>query len=264
MYIIGEKLNSSVHSTLVALRNEDFDTIDSFIDAQAAAGADCLDLNTALCINRETEYLKILASHVKERTTCDIMLDSPRPQVIIDTLPLLDGRYVILNSVTADNRIDELAPVAVEYNAGIVCMPIKSGVIPDTAAERLENVRYIHEKLSAMGIPDERMYFDALAEAIAMNTIVGPAMIETVELVRKEFPNVHILCGLSNVSFGLPKRAKINAAAITILVNAGMDCAIADALSPSLKEALFIANAITGKDEYCVEYIQHLRDTHQI
>lgn len=264
MYIIGEKLNSSVPSTLEALRKEDFAVLDSFIESQAAAGADCIDINTALCAEKESEYLKTLAEHVIGKTSCHIMLDSPRPAVIAGVLPSLGNRYVIINSVTADERLDELVPLAVKYNTGIVCMPIKSGAVPASPQERFENAEYIYNILNSAGIPDGRIYIDALAESVATNPDAGKTLLDTVKLIHGKLPDVHIVCGLSNVSFGLPKRAKINAAAVTMLISAGMDCAIADALSPSLKEAVISAEAFAGKDEYCIEYISHLRNTNQI
>ena len=263
IYLVGEKLNSSVPSTGEAMLARDFDRLAALALAQAEAGADCLDINTALCGADETEMLCRVANLAVEKTDCDIMLDSPSPAAIITALPHVSGRHAIINSVTADERLEELIPAAVEYGAGVVGLPIRSGAIPSTAEGRLENAFAIRERLNAAGIPDERIYIDALAESVATSGEAGKLLLETVRLLRRELPGVHIICGLSNVSFGLPKRARLNAAAATLLAEAGADSFICDAASPSLKAAITACEAFTGADEYCMNYITQIRSEQQ-
>ncbi|MBR4439241.1 MAG: dihydropteroate synthase [Clostridia bacterium] len=263
IYTVGEKLNSSVPSTGEAMLARDFDKLAALALAQAEAGASCLDINTALCGEAEVEMLCRLACDAAEKTECDIMLDSPSPDAIIAALPHTKDRYTIINSVTADERLEELIPAAVEYSAGVVGLPIRSGTIPHTPEGRLENALAIRARLNEAGIPDSRIYIDALAESVAMGGNEGKTLLETVRLLRRELPDIHIICGLSNVSFGLPKRAKLNAAAATLLIEAGADCFICDAASPSLKSAIAACEAFTGKDEYCMDYITYVRSENE-
>lgn len=259
IYIVGEKLNSSVPSTGKAMLEGDLASLTELIRTQAENGADCIDLNAALCGEGEAEMLCTLVDAVKAETDCHIMLDSPSPAAIITALPHTAGRYTLLNSVTVDERMEELLPYAKEYSTGVIGLPIRSGHIPSTPEERLSNASAICERLSASGIPDERIYIDALAEAVATDPDSGARLLEAVRLIRKELPSIHIICGLSNVSFGLPKRSNINSVAAPLLAEAGMDAFIADAASPSLKMALAAYRAFSGKDEYCMDYISHIR-----
>ena len=263
IYYVGEKLNSSVPSTGEAMLARDFDRLAALAVSQAEAGANCLDINTALCGADEIDMLCRVADIAVEKTECAIMLDSPSPAAIIAALPHTKGRYTIINSVTADERLEELIPAAVEYGAGVVGLPIRSGAIPTTPEGRLENALAIRERLNAAGIPDERIYIDALAESVATGGEAGKTLLETVRLLRRELPGVRIICGLPNVSFGLPKRARLNAAAATLLIEAGADSFICDAASPSLKSAVTACEAFTGKDEYCMEYITYIRSEAQ-
>ena len=263
IYYVGEKLNSSEPSTGEAMLARDFDKLAALSVAQAEAGANCLDINTALCGGDEVEMLCRVADIAVEKTGCAIMLDSPSPDAIIAALPHTQGRFTILNSVTADERLEDLIPAAVEYGTGVVALPIRSGVIPATPHGRLENALAIRARLNAAGIPDGRIYVDALAESVAMGGNAGTALLETVRLLRRELPDVHIICGLSNVSFGLPKRARLNAAAATLLVEAGADSFICDAASPSLKTAVTACEAFTGRDEYCMDYITFIRSENE-
>ena len=258
-YIIGEKLNSSIPSTGKAMLEGDMQFLSELIHSQSDAKADCLDINAALCGDGEAETLCRLVDAVKNETRCDIMLDSPSPQAIIAALPHTEGRYTILNSVTADERLEELIPYAKEFSTGVVGLPIRSGVIPTTAEERLSNAAVICERLTKAGITDKDIYIDALAEAVATEPEAGKRLLESVRLIRREFPSIHLICGLSNTSFGLPMREGINSAAAILLSDAGMDCFIADAASPSLKMTLASYEAFSGKDEYCIEYITHIR-----
>ena len=263
IYIVGEKLNSSVPSTGEAMLGKNTEKLRELIHAQTNAGASCLDINTALCGADEIEMLSALAKLAAAETNCDIMLDSPSPDAIIAALPSKAGRYTIINSVTADERLEELIPAAVEYGTGVVGLPIRSGIIPETPEGRLENALAIHSRLAKAGIPDGRIYIDILAESVAMNPEAGATALATARLIHEKLPRIHLICGLSNTSFGLPKRSNVNAAAAVLLAEAGVDCFIADALSPSLKTALAAAEAYTGKDEYCIEYINHIRSSEQ-
>ena len=258
-YIVGEKLNSSIPSTGKAMLDGNMEFLTELARSQAENGADCIDINTALCGSGENDMLCKLTDIVKSQTECHIMLDSPSPEAIIAALPHTEGRYTILNSVTVDERIDELIPYAKEFSAGIVGLPIRAGHIPSSPEERLANASAICEKLTASGVSENNIYIDALAEAVATEPDAGKRLLETVKLIKKELPSVHLICGLSNVSFGLPKRGSINSVAATLLTDAGMDTFIADAASPSLKMALAAYGAFSGNDEYCIDYITHIR-----
>ena len=125
MLIIGEKLNSSIPLVNPLMDAPDIDALTDLIQKQAEAGADYLDVNTALCAD-EAGMMKTLVSLILEHTDCGIMLDSPDPKVILETLPLCADRPVIVNSVTPTDRFDDLVPALVKDfpHADVVAMPI--------------------------------------------------------------------------------------------------------------------------------------------
>jgi 5-methyltetrahydrofolate--homocysteine methyltransferase len=84
--------------------------------------------------------------------------------------------------------------------------------------------------------------------------------LETVRRVKAEFPEIHIACGLSNISFGLPARKYINQAFLIAMMVAGMDGAILDPLDKKLMAFLYAADSLLGNDEYCLNYIEKYRD----
>jgi 5-methyltetrahydrofolate--homocysteine methyltransferase len=83
--------------------------------------------------------------------------------------------------------------------------------------------------------------------------------LHTIPLVKQINPDIKTVCGVSNVSFGLPQRININCAFLTAAITAGLDAAILDITSPVMKTTLLSALAVAGKDEYCLRYISHIR-----
>ena len=259
MIIIGEKLNSSVPKTLDALNRHDLDYVVRMIKQQELSGADYLDLNTALTGENEIDNMLWLIRLVKENSQCGIVIDSPNPDVIAHCLPNTKNNKTIINSITLDGKYDAVIEMSKQYGAGVVCLPIKEKSVPNAAGERFAYAVEIAAKLRHMGIEDENIYIDILVEAIATNSMATSVALETTKLVKKEFPKINTICGLSNVSFGLPRRAKLNGAFFIMMIQNGLDGAIVDITSDEIKNAIFTSNALLGKDEYCMEYIAHSR-----
>lgn len=257
MILIGEKLNSSIPSTFAAMKGEE-EAIISIIKAQESAGAKFLDVNTAMFEDRELEVMERIVRLVIDNSECGIVLDSPDPEVIESASRLCEGRELILNSVTADERVDELAPVAARLGCGVVVLPMDSNGIPESAEGRLECAKTAIEKLKAAGVDEENIYVDAICETLATLDTNAMTSLETIRLI-KENTNAKTTCGLSNVSFGLPKRSFINAAFVSVAIYNGLDSAIADAANEDLRRAIFASSAVCGKDEYCMEYIGFIR-----
>ena len=262
MIIIGEKLNSSIPKTLEAINKQDFAYIVDLINRQTASGAEYLDINTALSGENEINNMLKLIDLALENSACGIMIDSPNPNVIIHCVPKIENRKTIINSITLDEKYDALIEIAKQYDTGLVCLPMKGNSIPSTAEERFQNAQEIINKLRCAEIQDENIYIDILVEAIATNENAAVVALKTIMLIKENFPKINTICGLSNISFGLPNRAKLNSAFLAMAMQNGLDSAIVDIISEDIKNALFASNALIGKDEYCIEYINYSRQLH--
>ena len=115
------------------------------------------------------------------------------------------------------------------------------------------------EKLSKEGVPLSDIYIDPLVRPISTGIHYGNVAIDTIREVKKEFPNVHIACGLSNISFSLPARKLINVAFLVSAIGAGMDGAIIDPLDKKLMSMIYASEALFGKDNYCKNYLKKYR-----
>lgn len=258
MIIIGEKLNSSIPATLEAFTNHDADAVTSLIRRQAESGAHYLDINTALTGEDEAENLKWVIDLALEHCGCGIMIDSPNPVVIMQCAEYAQGRSLLINSVTLDAKYDALLDTASALDAGVVCLPLGDKGAQN-ARKRLKNAIALAEKLELKGIAPDKIFIDVLVEAVATGGDKALQALETLSLIKTEVQGINTIAGLSNVSFGLPKRGGINSAFLAMMMLRGLDSAIMDVTSPTMRDTLAASNALLGKDEYCLEYIAHTR-----
>lgn len=259
MIIIAEKLNSSVPKTAECYKAGDDAAIIGLIKAQEAAGADYIDVNTATSGDELKTMLHAIGL-IRQNSKCGIVIDSPDTSVIAQAAKAASGRQIILNSISTHERTDELLPLLLQTSAGVICMPTDERRIPDNAQDRLKNASVMIEKLTGAGVKPKNIYIDALVQSIAFDPQNGKVALETISAVKRAYPEVRVVCGASNVSFGLPKRSIINASFLCCAIYAGLDCAITDITSPRIKEALASTLAVTGDDEYCMDYLEYIRE----
>lgn len=258
MILIGEKLNSSIPRTLEAFESGSEEAVAAIIRAQAEAGASYLDINTALCADELGKMLWVIGL-VKRHSECGVMIDTADPSVMAKAVQEADGRALILNSTTISDRFAEVVPLAVEKGAAVVGLPIDDEGMPHSLEDKCRKLDALVEKLRAAGIPDERIFADVLIETLATSNDSAKTALRTVAYMAERYPQVNTVCGLSNVSFGLPRRALINSAFLSAAYAAGLSSAIIDPASPAMRGAIAAARVVAGEDDYCMEYITYIR-----
>ena len=257
MILIGEKLNSSIPKTLAAMQSKDDEAIRALIKAQADAGAEYLDINCAMLGEEEKSELIRIGKMVCDETDFGLMLDSPDPEVLLAALSEFQGKKVILNSVTPDEKCLPLIRAAAKANAGVVAMPVSSSAMPSSPEERIAVFEPLIALLESEGIAPENIYADIVVQAVAMQDQAGLAALDTLSALRARFPDIRTVCGLSNISFGLPGRGKINAAFLALALSRGLDAAILDAAAPAVRDLMPVCRMLLGEDEYCMDYIEY-------
>ncbi|MCI8648689.1 MAG: dihydropteroate synthase [Anaerotruncus sp.] len=267
MILIGEKLNSSIPSTLALFEQKDEAAIRSLITKQEQAGAAYLDINTAICGENELDRMLWAVEQVLGHSSCGIMLDTTDSAVMQQAVDaVLRGRDcpLLLNSATIDDRFDTVVSLAHKANAGVVGMPIDADGMPHTLEEKCQKIDLLMKKLRAAKIPDTKIYLDVLVETLATGGESAKVVLDTIRYVAQKYPQVNTTCGLSNVSFGLPKRALVNSSFAAAAFAAGLSSAILDPTSPSMRGTLAAMQAILGQDEYCMDYITYIRDLEEL
>ncbi len=259
MIIIGEKLNSSIPRTMEALNNKDEGYLLELIKKQEQAQAQFLDINTAMCGDKEEENLLWLIGLTLKHSQCGIMLDSPSPQLIKNILPTIKDRPVIVNSVTISQRFNELIPFIFEHGAAVVGLPIDENGVAETLEGRKKNIDKLMEKFREAGFPEDKIYLDIIVEALAANTQSGCLALESIGYIQQKYPGVKSTCGLSNISFGLPKRININTAFLSAAIFMGLSSAIIDNTNPAISQAIAASLTVAGQDKNCLKYIKFMR-----
>jgi len=257
MLIIGEKINSSIPSVAAAIGNMDRPTIQKLALDQVKAGAGVIDVNAGAFLEREVELLTWLVKAVQEVTDVPLCIDSPSPAALEAALAVVNKKAII-NSISAEKeRYSSVIPLIKQYKSSIIALCMDDQGIPATTEKRIEIALTDH--LLADGVSLEDIYLDVMVQPIGTDNESGRIALDTVSAIRAEIPGVHITCGLSNVSYGLPKRRLLNQAFAVALAACGMDVMFIDPLDEKMVALLCAINALTGCDEYCCDYLTSYR-----
>ncbi|MDD4796652.1 MAG: dihydropteroate synthase, partial [Eubacteriales bacterium] len=148
----------------------------------------------------------------------------------------------------------ELVGDIVQKGCGVVALPIGTRM-PADADARFSNAVQLAQLLVEAGVKPADIYLDALVSALATDDSAGVQALDTIARIRAALPGVHVTCGLSNLSFGLPRRKLINAAFLQFAVERGLDSVILDVANADLRLSIAAAEAVLGRDEYCMRYV---------
>jgi len=261
MIIIGEKLNSTIPAIRPAIENYDKDAIADLAKRQIGAGATFIDINAGMFVDDEPERLAWMAKVVQEAVDAPLSIDSPNPIAIKRVLEINKNPKVIINSITAEpKRFDEVLPLILEYKTSVIALCMGAGGIPHTVLERIKIAEDLVSNLCKAGMEEKDIYLDPLVLPISTDSENGNIALETIRMIRSEFPKTHIACGLSNISFHLPARQLMNQTFLVAAIAAGMDGAIIDPLDQRLMSMIYASEALLGKDKSCKNYLKKYRD----
>ncbi|MBW2481032.1 MAG: methyltetrahydrofolate cobalamin methyltransferase [Deltaproteobacteria bacterium] len=259
MLIVGELINASRQKIRAAIENQDKASIQQLAEEQAANGADYIDVNAGVFVGKEAEYLKWLVTTVQEAVDTPCCIDSPDPGAIEAALSVHRGTPMI-NSISMEKeRHDALMPIIAGSDYKIVALCMGDAGMPETADARVSIAEELVSNLEKNQIPLDNMYVDPLVQPLSTNDNYGTEFLNSIERVKKQFPGIHTVCGLSNISYGLPERMLLNQTFMVMAITKGLDGAIVNPLDKKMMAAIITAETLAGKDEWCAEYLQAYR-----
>ena len=166
----------------------------------------------------------------------------------------------MINSITLEpSRLDGILPLVLDYRATVIGLCQTGNRMGRTAAEKVEIAGRLIEKVTSSGIGIDALYIDPLVFPVGADSNSACATLDAIEEIMKQFKGVHTVCGLTNVSHGLPNRKLVNRTFLAEAVARGLDAAILDPADKQLLGALRAALMLMGKDEYCMGYIKAFR-----
>ncbi|MGI6333894.1 MAG: methyltetrahydrofolate cobalamin methyltransferase [Saccharofermentanales bacterium] len=261
MIIIGEKINSTLETVRPAMEARDAAAVIDLARRQSQAGADYIDVNAGMFYKNEAEILSWLIQTIQEEVKTPFAIDSPDPKAILAGLKANRNGKPIVNSITGEKeRINGILPLVVEYKTGVIALCMDDRGMPETASERVEVARSLIGLLTREGIPLDDIYIDPMIRPIGTGSHYGVVALDTIRTVKNEYPDVHIACGLSNISFGIPARKVVNQAFLVAAMTSGMDGAILDPLDKKLMTFVYATEALLGVDDFCMNFLTKFRE----
>ena len=253
--VIGERINPTGRKVLAAEMTEGrMDRVRADALAQVAAGAHMLDVNAGIPMADEPALLVAAIKAVAEVTDVPVCIDSSVIEALEAALSAYEGKALV-NSVTAEEeRMERILPLVKKHGAAVIGMANDETGISMVPEERLALARRIIERAADYGIPQADVIIDPIAMTVAADPTAGRITLETMRLIRDELGN-NMTCGASNVSFGLPDRAIVNAAFLPVAMYAGLTCAITNPLVPEVRKGVLASDLLLGHDEYAMKWI---------
>jgi len=259
MLIVAERINASRKAIRAALEQTDTAAIQAEATAQARAGAHYIDLNGGTFPGREPELLCWLVDTVQQVTDRPLCLDSSDPAALAAALPRVKQATPLINSITLErDRFERVLPLAREFRGKVVALCQGEGMAT-TAQQKIDTACRLIDRLNAADIALADIYVDPLVFPVATDSASGRAALEAIGEIMRRYPGVHTICGLTNVSHGLPARKLVNRAFLVSAMTAGLDAAILDPTDRELMAALMAAEAVLGRDEYCLGLLKAFR-----
>ena len=260
MLIIGELINSTRKQIRKAVEEKDAAYIQDLAKRQAAAGANWIDVNAGAFPTDEVEKLRWLISIIRQATEAPLSIDSPRPEAVEAGLAMA-GNEPFLNSISAESeRYKALIPLVRKYRTRVVALSLDDGGMTDDKGKVWEVADGLIKRLEDDGVPPDHIFVDPLIRPVSTNGDYGMGALWVVEKITAAHPQVHKTCGLSNVSYGLPKRKLVNQVFVAMAIAKGMDSAIIDPLDQRMMANIAVAEALAGKDQFCMNYITAERE----
>lgn len=255
--VIGERLNPTGKKMLQkALREGNIDYLLKEAVKQQEQGADILDLNAGLPDIDEPEVLKRSLIEIQGVVNLPVQIDSSDYKTLETAARIYNGKP-LLNSVNGkSSSLENILPVAKKYGACVLGLTLDDNGIPETAEERLSIARRIVEAAESMGIERRNILIDCLTLTASAQQKLVPETLKAVKLVKNEL-GVSTVLGLSNVSFGLPRRPLVNRTMMIAAIMQGLDGAIINPGDTDLKETLYAWNLLSGGEKEMQDYISY-------
>ncbi len=254
--IIGERINPTGKSKFKqALRDHDMEYIYKEGLMQEEKGAHILDVNVGLPEIDEPQLMEEAVTGIQAIIDLPLQIDTSDPIAMERALRCYNGKPM-LNSVNGKKEsMESVFPIAKKYGAVVVCLCLDEGGIPETVEGRLAIAEKIVKTAESYGIPKKNLVIDALVMTISTGKDNALITLEALRRIRYEM-GIHTVLGVSNISFGLPERGKVNTTFFTMALQNGLSAGIVNPSSEPMMAAYYSFNALIGEDDQCMEYIE--------
>ncbi len=257
--IVGERINPTGKKKLQAqLREGNLELVRSMAREQEENGASILDINMGMNGIDEKQMMLEAVYEVTTTVDCPLCLDSSYIEVIEAALRIYPGRALI-NSISLEKeKMERLLPIAKKYGAMFILLPLSDAGLPKTVEEKREIVHTVLEEALRQGFVKEDIIVDGLVATVGANPQAAVECFDTIRYCSSQL-GLATICGLSNISFGLPERTFVNTAFLTMAIAHGLTMAIANPSQDLLVNAAAAADLLMYKEGSDLAYINRMQ-----
>lgn len=259
--LIGERINPTGKPRLKqALRENDFEFLCREGIAQAERGADILDVNVGLPGIDEPAAMEQAITMLQGVTDTPLQIDTSDIQAMERALRLYNGKPLV-NSVNGKaESLHAVLPLVKKYGAAVVALTLDENGIPDSAEARVRIAERIICTAEEYGIPRRNILVDTLAMTVSTGAQNAQITLDALDTIRHTL-GVHTVLGVSNISFGLPRREIVTSTFFAMAMQRGLSAGIINPLSGELMKVYRAFCALTGIDSGCKDYIEAYANT---
>ena len=256
--VVGERINPTGKKKLQAeLREGRLDLVREMAMAQEENGARILDINMGMNGIDEKEMMKQVSYEVSSTVDCPLCIDTSHIDVMEEALRIYPGRALI-NSISLESeKIEKMLPIAKKYGAMFVLLPLSDEGLPKDGEEKKHIIETVYDRAMEMGMAHEDIVVDGLVATIGANPEAARECYETIAYC-KDVRKLPTICGLSNISFGLPERMYVNTAFLTMAICEGLTMAIANPSQELLMNAAFASDMLLHRPDSDIRYIERM------
>ncbi len=254
--LIGERINPTGKPRFKeALRASDMNYIVNEAVKQVDAGVHILDVNVGLPEIDEKAMMKKAVETVQTVTDIPLQLDSNNASVLENAMRIYNGKPLV-NSVNGEEEsMRSVFPLVKKYGGAVIALTMDNNGIPETAEKRVEIAEKIIETAAEYGIGKKDIIVDPLALTVSSNQQSALVTLKAVKLLREK--GIKTSLGVSNISFGLPKREIINSTFFANALENGLDCAIMNPFATGMMDVYYSFKVLHGLDIACSDYINY-------
>ncbi len=259
--VIGERINPTGKKVLrEALKNNDMDYILATAVSETEAGCHILDVNVGAPGINEAEMMAKCVKAIQSVTPLPLQIDSTLPEAIEAGLRVYNGKAIV-NSVNGEDKVlDAILPIVKKYGAAVVGLTLDDNGIPATWQERVEIAKKILNKAQECGISKEDVFIDTLTLTVSTEQKGMYETLKALKYIREEM-GLKTVLGVSNISFGLPQRQKVNCAFLTLAMEYGLTMPILNPNDEAMMGAVYAYGALSGNDKDCRLYTEKMADS---
>lgn len=261
MFIIGAVINTSVEGIDEMIASRDGKELLRLARMQIDYGAEMLAINCGSRVETEPEDIEWMFRSIQDEIEIPLCIDSPNPEAHEAGLKVHRHGRPMVDSITAErHRIEASLPLVREHNAMVTAILHDETGMPDNTGDRLRVMPTIEEAVQEYGIDPSDVYLDGMVFPLSVNTENGSIYLETLKRLKQEHPSYKTICGLNNISYGLPQTEILNSSFLSMCAAFGQEAAFVEI---SRKTGAFIRgiNALSGKDDFCLDYINSYRES---